>query len=289
MVYKCNRFLNTFLAVCLSIALLLPSASATDVPSTQESMDFTIERGSSHSFFLLVSELSSDVTLSGGGDIGDWISFGDGKLNEIKIPETSVINIVLVTIDVPDGIDLDEYDGVINENGRRLSLLRVKVTLDLSDAKSFEQLSDVDKEVTGLQEKVESLTGSLVNVRSQLATLEKEVSDRMEEIYKYQRDVTALEDEKARLEAENQNLDKDISALQEKSAELEESNTELNQMTGMLVGTQLPGMFFAGIMLGVVSLTLVVKREHFARKIRAKLKGTRKHEPEERFRYSYSK
>ena len=247
------RFLNAFTAVCLSVVLLAPIAAAIDVPPTQETVTLTMERGSSHSFFLLVQEVYEARTLSGGGDIGDWITFGDGKLEEIEIPQSFQTNIVLVTVTVPDDIELNEYEGVINEDGRRLSTIRVKVTLELSDAKAYSKLSDVDKEVSELEERVETMTGSLNSMRTQVATLEKEVSDKMQEIYEYQRDVTTLEDEKERLETENADLGQELSELTSKSQELEASNEQLNEMTGMLVGTQMPGMFFAGILLGMIA------------------------------------
>ena len=270
------RFLVPFLVVFLSVVWLVPIAVAIGVPPSQETITLTMERGSSLSFFLLVNEVYEEVVLDAEGEVSDWISFGEGEEAEIIIPQSFQTNIVMVTISVPDDVELDEYDAITRVDGRKLQTLRIKVTLELSDAKAYSKLSDVDEEVGQLEEKVEGMSGSLNNMRVQIATLEEQVSEKMQEIYEYQRDVTALEDEKVRLETENEDLGQDLEELQSKSQELEASNTQLNEMTGMLVGTQLPGMFFGGVIIGVIIVTLVVKRSHVARKVKARVQRIRK-------------
>jgi peptidoglycan hydrolase CwlO-like protein len=283
-----GQILVSFLAVSLSLILLSSSIHAQSVPESQEDMKLTMERGSSFQFFLLVNDVEEEVTLIAEGDIEDWVRFGEGKLAEMNITPTFYTSVVLVTVTVPDDMELGEYEGVINADNAKLASLEIKVTLELSDAKAYEQLSDVDKEVSGLKDKVESQTDSLNSMRIQLATLKKEVSDRMEEIYEYQRDLVELEDAKSALETENSELQQDLESLQAKSDDLEESNRQLNEMTGMLVGTQLPGMFLGGVILGVIFVTLVIKRSHVAKKIKTRIQRARGKGREESFRYNFS-
>ncbi len=283
-----NHFLLSLLGISLSLILLPPLTSALSVPASQEDIYLTMERGSSHHLFLLVNNVEELVTLRADGEIEDWITFGENKKAEYNISPSYSTEIVLVTISVPAKTELAEYKGSVKADGKKLSSLEIKVTLELSDAKAYEQLSDVDEEVGRLKEKVESLTDSMNSMRVQLATLEEEVSDKMQDIYAYQKNLTALENEKSRLESEKAEIEQNLKNLQVKSEGLEESNRQLNEMTGMLVGTQLPGMFFGGIILGVIAVTLIVKRAHVAKKIKSRVQRISGREKEEKFRYHFS-
>jgi myosin heavy subunit len=281
------RLFFSLLALSLSLIFLFPVASALDVPPSQEDIILTMERGASLPIFLLVNDVDEEVTLKADGEIENWVRFGEDKEAELNITPAYYTTVVLVTVSVPKDAELEEYEGSINADSRKLSSLRIKVTLELSDAKAYEQLSDVDEEVNRLREKVESMADSLNSMRVQIATLEEEVSSKMEEIYKYQKDLTALENEKNDLEEENTALAQNLQDLQTKSDELEESNKELNELTGMLVGTQLPGMFFGGIILGIIVVTLALKRSHVAKKIKSRVQRLKQRGKGESFRYNY--
>ncbi|MBN2330417.1 MAG: hypothetical protein JXC85_01250 [Candidatus Aenigmarchaeota archaeon] len=276
------------LTIALTLVLASNLSEAISVPSAQENIDLTIERGSSYSFFMLVNDVDEEAVLTAEGEIDDWVRFGEDKKTKINVSSSFFMTIVLVTITVPEGMDLDEYTGMIKADGRKISSLAVKVTLELSDAKAFEQLSDVDKEVGNLKDKVESLTESLNMMRVDVATLEAEVSSRMQEIYEYQRNLTVLEDERDSLLSENTELESELNEFMDRSAELEESNKELNAITGSLISTQLPGMFFGGVILGIIAVTLVVKRAHVAKKLKSRVKRLAGRGKEEGFRYSFN-
>lgn len=283
-----SQLLFPILTIALTLVLLSPGSQAISVPSTQEQIELTIERGSSYSFFLLVNDVDEEATLTADGDTEDWVRFGEEKKTKINVSSSFFMTIVLVTITVPDDTDLDEYTGTIKADGRKISGLEVKVTLELSDVKAFEKLSDVDEEVGTLRDQVKSLTDSLNTMRVDMATLEAEVSTSMDEIYKYQKNLTALENERNSLLSENTNLEGDLQQFMVKSSELEESNRQLNDITGFLISTQLPGMFLGGIILGIIVVTLVVKRAHVAKRIKSRVKRLRGREKEEGFRYNFN-
>jgi len=282
-----NHFLLSLLGVSLSLILLIPVASAVSVDESQESIVLVLERGTTYEFPLLAQDIEKTATIKASGEISDWIAFGEDKDSEYEI-YPSYLTKVLVSITIPDDAELGEYEGEIEADSMKLSSLEIKVTLELSDAKAYEQLSDVDEEVGRLKEKVESMTDSMNSMRVQLATLEEEVSDKMQDIYAYQKNLTALENEKSRLESEKAEIEQNLKNLQAKSEGLEESNRQLNEMTGMLVGTQLPGMFFGGIILGVIAVTLIVKRAHVAKKIKSRVQRVSGRGKEEKFRYRFS-
>ena len=290
MVKAVSQLLFLIMGIVLTIVLLSPASSAVSVPSTQEVIRLTIERGSSYDFFLIVSDVDEEIKLTADGDTEDWVGFGEEKKAEINVSSSFYMTIVWVTVSIPDDTDLDEYTGTIKADGRKLSELEVKVTLELSDAKAFEKLSDVDEEVGTLRDQIESLTDSLNTMRVDMATLEAEVSSSMREINEYQKNLTELENERNSLLSENSGLESDLNVFKEKSVELEESNKELNAITGSLISTQLPGMFFGGIILGVIIVTLVIKRAHVLEKIKSrgkKMKGPEK-EKERKFKYSFT-
>ncbi len=291
MVKDFSQLLFPILTIALTLVLISPGSQAISVPSTQKQIELTIERGSSYSFFLIVNDVDEEAVLTADGETKSWVRFGEEKKNEINVSSSFFMTIVLVTIKVPDDTDLDEYSGTIKADGKKISDLDVKVTLELSDVKAFEQLSDVDEEVGALNDQVEALTSSLNTMRVDMATLEAEVSSSMKEINEYQKNLTALENERNSLLSENTGLERDLQVFMEKSTELEESNNELNAITGSLISTQLPGMFLGGIILGIIIVTLIVKKEHVLERIKSRgkrMKDTSK-EKEEKFRYSYTR
>jgi prefoldin subunit 5 len=274
-----NPFFSS-LVLLLSFALMAVQASAIDVHSSQENIVITMERGSEFEFPLIVLGSDKTMTLDTAGNVGDWVTFGGDGSDEWTVYPVSDQN-VLVTIVVPSDSELGEYTADIRADGSRISKIIVKVTVKLADARSYEELEDIDEEVGSLRERIETLTDSLIDTRTQMTTLENEVSEKMEEISDYQKDLTDLE-------SENTELKEDLETLQQKSQELEDSNTELNALTGMLIGTQVPGMFIGGLVLGIVIVTLIVKRMHVYKRVKgAGKRVTQREKQQESFRYKY--
>jgi outer membrane murein-binding lipoprotein Lpp len=268
---------NVTAVLFLFAVLAVPQACALEVIDNQKNIELTIERGDSYEFPLLLQNVQEKRTLSSYGDVSGWVRiFG---VEEFEV--NPAMGYVMVSIEVPSDIELGEYEGVIRSDGTAVSKIRVKVTLELSDVKAYEKLSDVDKEVGTLQEKVSTLTSDISSLRTQVATLESEVSQKMEEIYEYQKDLNELE-------ANNEKLEKELTDLRGKYEEAEVSNEELNEITGMLIGTQLPGMFLGGLILGAIAVTAIVKRELVKKKLRDKVKRSGSMPKDEGgFRYSY--
>lgn len=276
-----------FLSLSLYVILYFPLASALNVHENQQNMVLTLERGSTFEFLLLVENVDEPANIEASGEISDWITFGETREAVFAVYPNYFI-IVPVTISVPAGTDMGEYQGSIEADGIRLSKLTIKVTLGLDDAIAYAKISNVDEEVGNLSDQVEALIGSLDDVRTQMATLEHEVSDKMNEIYDYQKNLTTLESEKNNLESENARLEEDLQTLLGKSQNLEESNQQLNEMTGMLVGTQLPGMFFGGIILGVFIIVTALKIGTIRKKRGRRLGGTADDEKTRREKFKYS-
>ncbi len=273
----------TFVALCLVAA----PAQAVDVLESQEDIVLTLERGTSHEFPLLLQNVDEISTLESAGDIEGWIGFWEDGENEYEIyPGQSYVQIV---IDVPDDEDLGEYDGEVRWDGKTLSTISVKVTLELNDVMSYETLSDMDDDVGALQDRVELLTDGIIDLRTQVATLEYNMSEKVEEIYEYQKDLTELEKEKTELERKHEDLSEDYVELEEKYSEVSESNEELNALTGALAGTQVPGMFIGGLLAGVIAMAVIIRREEVKRKVKRKLSNSMDRSKKDEFKYSFGK
>lgn len=284
---SCN-FLVFSLACALLLTMYASPALALSAASSQQTITLTLERGSEHKFFLLVNNVNNQVTLQAAGDVKDWITFGESRDKDYIIHPTYFTTIVLVNVDVPADTDLREFTGEMVANGTKLSDLRIRVTLELSDAVAYSKLTGIDKEVRDLKEKVESMTATMTELRVQQATLEQQVSEKMQEISQYQKDLTTLEEENTQLVDTNTELEQNLAGMESKALDLEEANLQLNQVTSMLAGTQMPGMFFGGILLGIIAVTLALKRRSIVKNFRKKLgRQHKKEKKEESFRYSW--
>jgi DNA repair exonuclease SbcCD ATPase subunit len=238
---------------------------------------------------MIVNDVERPVKVKADGEIKDWVTFGEEKTPEFNLSPTYFTNIILVTVSVPKDAELEALEGNIIADDKILSKLQIKVTVELNDAKAYSQLSDVDKEVGQLRDSVESFIVSLNEMRFQMATLEEEVSQKMKEIAEYQKNLTILEKQNKELSAKNQELTTQLTGLQSRASNLEEHNNELSQLTGMLIGDQMPGLFFGGIALGVIALTLGIHRNSIRKRIRSRANNFNERVKGERFRYKFSK
>ncbi len=276
---------GALLLLCLSVCLL-PSVGAVGVIDGQEDIRLTLERGAYFEFPLLLQNVNEITTIESSDKINEWIAFWGKDDHDYDIyPGQSY---VLVTISVPEKADLGEYYGEIKTGNTVLSKIRVKVTLELNEAMSYETLSDVDKEMGTLRDKVGELTDTVSDLRKNVATLEYNVSEKMEDIYEYQKDLDALEKEKSALEKSHEELAGDYEELQEKYSETAASNEELNQITGSMVSVQLPGMFLGGIILGILFVVTVIRREHVKRNLKKRIKRAIGKSGDD-FRYSFKR
>ena len=267
----------------LAIILLSHGAHGLSVLESQETVTMTIERGSTQSFPLILQNAQEKSTIKAAGDASPWISFWEEGSGEYETYPGQAY--ILVIIDVPSDTDLGEYDAEIRSDSTVLSEIRLKVTLELSDVKSYVKLSDVDKEVGTLKDKVGSLSTGVSDLKSEVSVLETRLSEKMEEVYEYQKNLTEVENE-------NEQLSEEVASLRYKLASAEQSNEELNQFTGMLVGAQIPGMFLGGLILGIIIVTTIINREMVKKKLKEKTRrkasqGTAPQKKEEPFRYSW--
>ncbi len=265
----------------LALFLLMPSAQSVETLESQEDITLTIERGTAYEFPLMLGGVDESMELSIDGDIEDWAGFGSGT--ERKVTISAWQPYVIVKIDVPDDEDLGEYGGEILADGSVISELTVKVTLDLSSVMANEEVAD-------LQDKVGALTDDVGELRTQVATLEHTVTQKVSEIQEYQKDLDALEKEKAALEKDHAELSENYEELQENYNEAASSNEELSAITGSMVGVYLPGSVAGGIILGVLTMVTIIRREQVKRSLKKKLKNAvGKSEQRDEFRYSFSK
>jgi hypothetical protein len=278
---------DALLLLCLSVCFL-PSVGAVDVIDSQEYIRLTLERDAYFEFPLMLQNVNEVTTVKSSGKIDGWIAFWGKEEHEYDIyPGQSY---VLVTVSVPEKADLGEYYGEIKTGDTVLSKIRVKVTLELNEVMSHETLSDVDKEMGTLRDKVEELTDTVSELRQNVATLEYNVSEKMEDIYEYQKDLDALEKEKSSLEKSHEKLAGDYGELQEKYSEAAASNEELNALTGALVGVHLPGAIVGGIILGVLLVATIIRREQVKRRLKKRIKRViGKSDARDEFRYSFKR
>jgi len=276
--------LTTFLVVFLTVSL---SAQAIEVPESQRSIIITIERGASFSFPLILKDINEVKTVKASGEADAWIKFGPDGESKYEIYPSDQTTIDPVTIEVPEDEDLGEYEAEITAGTSILTKVIVKVTLELSDTKAYEKLSAVDEEVGFLRETVYNLSATLDSVRSELSDYKEQVSENMNEISEYQKDLQKLEEDNQQLQTQNSELSDSLQTLETRYTTAEESNRELNALTGMMASTHLPGMFLGGLAVGIISLTLIIKREHVARKIKKKM-NEKAHENKKKDNFSYS-
>lgn len=294
MIINFHSFLNLPLSLLLCILFISGSVHAIEVKhSSQEDITLVLERGSTFEFPLFLEDIleedvEDDLILRADGDIEDWVSFirGGEREETYSIGEPSDDRTIIVSIKVPRKAELGERKGSIDANSMELVDLNIKVTIELNNAEAYEKLADVDQEVGTLRNEVESLTDSLTKMGGQIDSLEDDVSGKMEDIYQYQKDLKILEDQNKKITDDNKNLAQDLESFKEKSEELEDENTELNELTGMLVGTQIPGMFFIGIVLGIIVVTTVVKRAHIGKKFKDRFQKSPA-KKDNGYRYSY--
>jgi hypothetical protein len=259
------------------LLLMLSSVQAVNVlDKSQEDITLILERGAEYEFPILLQDVDKIMIIKTEGDIDSWIGiWGD--------PEREIfpgLPYVLVTISVPDDAELGEYTGEITAEGNTVSFITVKVTPQFTKVIANDALSAMDEEVGALGERVVILTDSIADLRSEVAVLEHNVSDKVEQIYQYQKDLDALEKEK-------NDLEESYEELQEEHTQKEEEFTELETFTGAVVGTQLPGMFVGGIILGIIITIVIFSRENVKKKIVRKVKKTAGMDTREDFRYSY--
>ncbi|UCD02837.1 MAG: hypothetical protein JSV63_03575 [Candidatus Aenigmatarchaeota archaeon] len=269
--------ISACLASFFVLFLFSSPAGAIDVlDESQEDITLILEQGADYDFPLLLQDVDKITNVTTEGDIDDWIGIWGDSERQI-FPGLPYI---LVTISVPAKAELGEYDGEITADGKTLSYITVKVIPKFSDVIAHETLSDMGEEVGALGDRVFKLTEDIQELRNQIALLEHDVSEKVEEIYQYQKNLDALEKEKNALETSYQNL-------QTEYDETEESNRQLNELTGALVGTQLPGMFIGGILLGIVLTFVLANRQKLKRKIVKKITGRDPGDAKD-FRYSYT-
>jgi len=269
-----TKIRDVFVFSLLALFLLLPSVQSIEILEIQEDVTLTMERGSTYEFPLLLRDVDESIELSIDGEIEDFLGFGSGMDSKITI--TAWQPYVILKIKVPDDEELGEYNGEILAGDSVISEIIVKVTLDLSNVIANEDVAD-------LQDRVDILTDSIRDLRSNVATLEYNVAEKVGEIYEYQKDLTMLE-------KENEQLSEKNIELEEKYTETAATNDELNELTGALVGTQLPGMFIGGILLGILTMVTIIRREALKRKLKRKLgmSVAEKHHHKE-FKYSFKK
>ncbi|MCK4714417.1 MAG: hypothetical protein KAT35_02495, partial [Candidatus Aenigmarchaeota archaeon] len=207
-----TKIRDVFVFSLLALFLLLPSVQSIEILEIQEDITLTMERGSTYEFPLMLRDVDESMELSIDGEIEDWAGFGSGMESEITI--TAWQPYVILKIKVPDDEELGEDNGEILAGDSVISEITVKVTLDLSNVIA-------NKDVADLQDKVDVLTDSIRDLRSHVATLEYNVSEKVEKIYEYQKDLTMLEKENEQLTEENEELEV-------KYTETAATNEELN-------------------------------------------------------------
>lgn len=265
---------DAFVFSLMALFLILPPAQAIDVLDFQEDILLTMEQGASYEFTLTLQNVDEETTLETDGDIDDWIRFWNDDSDADISPGQPY---VVVTVTVPDDAELGEYTGEIQADGKTLSDIRVKVTLELGDVIAYDALSDMDEKVGSLEDKVGDLTESISGLRTEVAVLEYNLSKRVDEIFEYQKDLDDTKKEKDKYK-------KRYEDTLELYTESEETNRELNDFTGAVVGTQVPGMFMGGILIGIFLTIVITSRSNFKKKLLSKISGS---SGRDGYRYSY--
>ncbi|MBN1896368.1 MAG: hypothetical protein JW789_01415 [Candidatus Aenigmarchaeota archaeon] len=273
-----------FLAIIgAALFLITPYASAINAMDSQKDITIVIERGNSYEFPLILQNVDDDSGIEILGDKDGWVGFWNPDAYQYTVITGQFL--VLISIEVPENANLGEYDFEITSGTNVISKLKLKVTIQLSDAKAYEKLADVDNEVGDLKTKVLVLSDDIGDLRSDVATLEYSLSEKVSEIQDYQKDLT-------KLETENEKLSDDLDEVSELYQNASKKNEELTTFTGMLVNTQIPGMFTMGIILGITLVTVIVKREIVKRKVKSKIKCSDSRQKPQKdkdlFRYSYT-
>lgn len=222
-------------ALLVSVALIMPAGALKFVESQKE-MALTIEQGGSAEFTLLLIDLGKDGFLVPEGEIDDWISFGNNRLDmyEYKLGSMAIeggVYMVNVTVDVPEDAEAGEYEGTIDCHSTTTTQIALKVRV----VPSLE-------EVRGLQAANEELQATVENMTMELSETRGDLQDRIAEISSYQQNMTLLEGE----------LEKSRNASQE----LENKNV---QLTGQVM-MGYSGQFIIGLIIGIIIIAVIAYR-----------------------------
>ena len=269
------KIFSSFVYVLIVLSLISTASAIEVLDESQDDITLILEQGSEYEFPLLIHDISGETLIKSEGKIDDWISiWGE---SEMKIFPGNTF--VRISINVPEEADLGEYTGEVTADGKTLSFFTIKVTPKYTEVIAHESLSSMDEEVGTLGERVLALTTDIGELRTQIAVLEDDINKKVEEIYQYQKDLDALEKEREELEASYESLQEDYS-------ESEAQVTELNEITGALVGTQMPGMLIGGILLGIILTIFLINRQKVKRKVVKRFTGNDPGD-DKNFRYSY--
>lgn len=234
--------------------ILSVSAGALDFLDSQRDVAFVIEQGGSAEFMLTLFNTRTKDALFPGGDIEDWITFGDGNI-VIYECENREMDVVKVTIDVPEDAEVGEHNGSILSNSGHINIV-VKVVPIMDEIKRLQGLEVINKE---LQAEAEGIRSELNNTNSELQW-------KIEEISQYQKELTGLEAELAK--------------VNDKSQELERTNI---QLTGQVVSGS-SNQLVVGIVIGIVIVILLLKRARIAKAFRSTRRTSARVEREDRYR-----
>jgi len=274
-----RSFLYLLFFCVMASLLAFPQCSAVSAIDSQKSIALTMEKGSLIEIPVVIQDVSKVAEISTTGEITDWVRFWGNHTTYDIFPGQTYI---LVTIAVPEDTSLGEYEGVIKAGSETLTKLRIKVSIKLEDAKAYQEMDAVDKQINTLRDRISDLTSDIRMLRVQVVTLQYNMTKKVEEIYEYQKNLDELE-------KENTNLKENLQEAEKKYTEFREENKKLSSLTGSLVSTQIPGMFITGIVLGVITMVLAFRREHYKRKVKHKLsKISVRKKKDEQFRYSFS-
>ena len=234
--------------------LILPVASALDVKSYQESMDFSLTRGQTLTIpLVLVNSDDNDATGIEFTSTSSWTEFNDMSSYTVAMIYANSQYILPVEISVPGGADLGMHDIDIYASGEIISKINLDVTVGSDIAIDLEEtligLKDATNDIDDLKEKITDLESEINSLGS---TVENQIGE-----------FTENEDYLSQLKSEKSQLEDEISSLEQ---QMKQQTTENNQKSAEITGMMVTGSSIGlGITIAIIVIFLLARKGLFKR------------------------
>lgn len=244
-------------SIFLTVLLAHSASAATTVISGQQAIEFAVQSGQNHSFYLVFTNVDpSNITAS--GDLASWVRFGDSATTSHTFSSFSSLTALLVTIQVPAGTADSQVKGFINADNIIVSQLTATVVPSLANISALRTLADVNAQLGTLKGQLTTISQQVDNSKSDIIESTTDVEKKIDAIVSTQDTVSSLQRQNAELESRIIELKKNTS-VQAPNKESAALKTELDRVTGQ-VTTQNNFSFAAGFLVGAVILYLISNR-----------------------------
>jgi hypothetical protein len=194
--------------------------------------------------------------ITASGEVSSWISFDGSESYTIEQIPAYYFAFVPVSVHVPDNTELSEYSVDLLADGLSISTLTVRVVLSVTDTELLQETSDMDEEISNLQNELEQI---IDDIGERIDLNREDLVRQIMEMSEYNTDVSELVSSKIELEDM-------IAELQARLDAAEIENQNFIGITGQAsLGNSIS--LTVGFLIGVVLTLLLLRRKGTTRMI----------------------